>query len=213
MTAQLIKLTSTLALTALTLVACTTVPTQLQGEYPEISPARVEPSVYGSNVRWGGIIIDTRNEENRTCFEVLSRDLSKYMRPKLDDNTSGRFLACKPGFYDPEVFSKGRELTLTGSIQTIEEHPIDDFNYRYPVLEVSQLVLWEKRKDIIVYDNYGPFYSPYAWGLGYPYYRYPYLRSPYYGYPRYGHSGFPGRTHVYMRQSTPGPANISVRER
>ena len=208
MITQMTKLISTLILALLALSACTSIPTQLQGDYPEISPARVEPAVYGSNVRWGGVIIDTRNEENRTCFEVLSRDLSKYMRPEVDDRTSGRFLACKPGFYDPEVFAKGREVTLTGSIETVEEHPIDDFNYRYPVLEVSQLVLWEKRKDIIVYDNYGPFYSPYFWGRGYPYYRY-----PYFGHPYYGRSGFPGRTHVYTRQTIPGPANISVRER
>jgi len=208
MITQMTKLLSTLILAMLTLSACTSIPTQLQGDYPEISPARVEPAVYGSNVRWGGVIIDTRNEENRTCFEVLSRDLSKYMRPEVDDRTSGRFLACKPGFYDPEVFAKGREVTLTGSIETVEEHPIDDFNYRYPVLEVSQLVLWEKRKDIIVYDNYDPFYSPYFWGRGHPYYRY-----PYFGHPYYGRSGFPGRTHVYTRQTIPGPANISVRKR
>lgn len=193
----MVKLTITLALAILALSSCTTVPTQLQGEYSEISPARVEPAVFGSSVRWGGVIIDATNKEDQTCFEILSRDLTKYMRPVIGDQTSGRFIACKPGFHDPEVFAKGREVTIIGSIRTIEEHPIDDFNYRYPVLELSELVLWEKRKEILVYDHYDPFYSPYFWGYGYPYYRYPY----------YGRPVFPGRTHVYTRQLTPGPAS------
>ena len=44
-------------LTALS--ACTTIPEQIQGTYPEITPARVEPSVFGSDVRWGGVIVST----------------------------------------------------------------------------------------------------------------------------------------------------------
>ena len=202
MNVAMIKISSLLALAALTMSSCTTVPIELQGSYPDISPARVDSGVYGSSVRWGGIIIDARNEKDRTCFEVLSRELTSKMRPVVNDQTSGRFIACKPGFYDPEVFAKGREVTLTGAIKTIEEHPIDDFNYRYPVLEVSELVLWEKRKDILVYDHYDPFYSTYFWGMGYPYYRYPY----------FGHPGFPGRTHVYTRQSTPEPVRIAPRQ-
>ena len=187
-----------LPLLIMALSSCTTVPTQLQGEYPAVSPARVDSTVYGTQVRWGGIIIDTRNDEDRTCFEVLSRNLGTYMRPKVEDSTLGRFIACKPGFYDPEVFSKGREVTLTGTVNTIEEHQIDEFNYRYPVVETNDLVLWEKRKNIIVYDRYDPFYYPYygRGGWGYPYYRYPY----------YGRSNFPGRTHIYTRQSLPGPS-------
>ena len=185
--------------------ACTSIPTQLQGEYPDISPARVNTALYGATVRWGGVIIDTQNEEERTCFEILSRNLGKYMRPKVEDSTLGRFIACKPGFYDPEVFAKGREITLTGTVQSIQEYPIDEFNYRYPMLDAKDVVLWEKRKDIIIYDRYDPFYSPYYghWGWGYPYYRYPY----------YGQASFPGRTHVYTRQTLPGPSSVSRRER
>ena len=190
---------------AFTLVssACTTVPTQLQGEFPQISPARVDSNVYGTTVRWGGVIIDTKNEEDKTCFEILSRNLGKYMRPKVEDSTLGRFIACKQGFYDPEVFAKGREMTLTGTVRTVEAHPIDEFNYRYPVLDVQDVVLWEKRKNIIVYDRYDPFYYPFYGGWGYPYYRYPY----------YGRPSFPGRTHIYTRQTLPGPSSISPPQR
>ncbi len=192
---------------ALVLSACTTIPEQLQGNYAEISPARVEPSVYGSRVLWGGVIIDAKNKQDNTCFEILSREMDKYMRPKVEDRTSGRFIACKPGFHDPEVFAKGREVTITGTIRNIEARRIDEFSYRYPVLDIDELVLWEKRKDVVVYNNYDPFYYPYYWGYGFGY-GYPYYRYPYYG-------GFP---HSYggtarIRQTLPDPAIISPRNK
>jgi len=186
--------------------ACTTIPTQLQGDYPPISPARVDSNSFGSTVRWGGVIIDTQNEENETCFEILSRNLGKSMRPELEDSTLGRFIACKDGFYDPEVFAKGREVTLTGTVRTIEEHPVDEFNYRYPVLDAKDLVLWEKRKPVIIYNDpyYYPFYGAWGWGWGYPYYRY-----PFYGYPYYGRPVYPRQNRIQMRETVPGASAVT----
>ncbi len=201
--ALLIALAATLMMTA-----CTSIPTQLQGEYADVSPARVEPSTFGTPVRWGGIIIDAKNEPSRTCFEVLSRELDNYMRPKVEDITAGRFIACKDGFFDPEVFAKGREVTLVANITGIEEHKIDDFNYRYPLLQVNDLVLWEERKDVMYYhDFYDPFMYPYAWG------------SPYYGYYPYyrggwGYGGFGGHSgYAVTRQTLPGPATLEPKEK
>ena len=178
--------------------ACTSIPTQLQGEYADISPARVQPELFGSNVRWGGVLVNTSNEEDRTCFEVLSRTLDKYLRPKQEDTTAGRFLACTNGFHDPEVYAKGREVTVTGQLQNVEVRKIEAFDYRYPVLEITNMVLWEERQDVIIYDHYyDPFYYPYYWGNPYwgyyPYYRYP---GPHYG------------PHVSTRKTTPGQSAV-----
>jgi outer membrane lipoprotein len=181
--------------------ACTTVPEQIQGSYADISPARVEPAMFGSAVRWGGTIIDAKIDENSSCFEVLSRDLDKYLRPKLEDRTAGRFIACRKGFYDPEVFARGREVTLTGHIRNIEVRQVDEFNYRYPVVDVDDLVLWEVREEVLVIDYpYDPFYYPYYWG------------NPYWGYYPY-HRGYPpmrGPSRSYGRTRTlrPDPAIV-----
>jgi len=197
------------AVLPLILSACTTIPEQLQGTYSEISPARVEPSAYGSSVRWGGVIIDAKNTEDSTCFEILSHEMDKTMRPKVEDRTRGRFIACKSGFHDPEVFAKGREVTVTGTIRNIEAKQVDEFSYRYPVLEIDELVLWEKRKDVLVYNKYDPFYYPYYWGYGFaygfPYYRHPYYRYPYYRYPYYsfGRIGHIRRTKPESAHKTP----------
>jgi outer membrane lipoprotein len=189
-----------LAAAALALASCIAVPKQLEGEFADISPARVEPAVYGQAVRWGGVIISARNEPNRTCFEILSRELESHLRPSLEDRTAGRFIACKDGFYDPEVFANGREVTLTGRIQGVEQRKVEEFDYRYPVVEIDQLVLWEERQDIVVYPGYyDPFWYPYFWG--HPYWGYYWGYYPYYHYPHpYPHSG-----RSYIHKSIPGP--------
>ncbi len=208
MTGSIYKRIAQLAAVTLLFSACTTIPEQLQGSYAEISPARVEPSVYGSSVLWGGVIIDAKNKENDTCFEILSREMDKYRRPLVEDRTSGRFIACKPGFYDPEVFAKGREVTITGTIRNIEARQIDEFSYRYPVLDIDELVLWEVRQDVLVYNNYDPFYYPYYWGYGFGY-GYPYHRYPYYGgFPRHSYGGT-----ARIRQTLPDPAVTAPRHK
>ena len=160
---------------ALGLSACTTVPEQIQGNFSDVTPARVDPGVIGSTVRWGGVILGSRVEQGQTCFEVLSRELDKYLRPKREDYSAGRFIACKSGFQDPLVFSQGREITATGTIRNIQAGKVEDFNYAFPVLDVDTLVLWEKRRQVVVYRG---FHDPWT-------YRYPY-RYPYWGYRPFG---------------------------
>ena len=161
---------------ALAVSACTTVPPQIEGTFSDITPARVDPAVFGRSVRWGGVILSTEAKNGQTCMEILSHNLDKYLRPKQEDYTAGRYIACKPGFQDPMVFTAGREVTTTGTIRNIEMRLVEDFNYRYPVLDVDNLVLWEKRRKVIVYRGFNdPWYYggyrnyPY-WGWG-PYYR------------------------------------------
>jgi outer membrane lipoprotein len=195
----------TITIVILALSACTTIPEQIQGSYPEISPARVEPGVFGSSARWGGVILNSKNKDSGTCFEVLSRELDKYLRPELQDATLGRFIACTKGFNDPVIFTKGREITVTGRIQGIEVQKVGDFDYRYPVLEVEDLVLWEKRKVVMRYRGfndpfygYGGYWGGGYWGGGYGG-RYPYYRHP-----------FPSYNTGYIEPQTllPGPAIV-----
>ena len=148
--------------------ACTTVPEQIQGDYPDIAPSRAEPGVIGANVRWGGVILNSRNQGSQTCYEILSRELDKYLRPVQEDYTNGRFIACKQGFQDPLVFQKGREITATGTIRNIRVKNVDEYQYQYPVIDVDTLVLWEKRRQVVVYRGY---HDP--WTYHYPW-RYPY---------------------------------------
>jgi outer membrane lipoprotein len=161
-------------LTGLFLSSCTTIPEQLQGEYTALIPKETTETNLQTPVRWGGVVLETRPESNHTCFEILARQLETSMRPKDSDKADGRFIACKPGFYDPEVFEKGREVTVTGKIIHIDVRKVGEFDYHFPVVDIEFMSLWPKRRDPPYY-NYGP-YRPYYWH--YPHYGYRY-RYPY----------------------------------
>ena len=162
-------------LTALLLSACTIIPEQLEGEYSALKAENVTEKNLQTPVRWGGVILETRPEADHTCFEILTRQLESSMRPKVSDQSDGRFIACKPGFYDPEVFKKNREVTLTGKIIYIDVRKVGEFDYHFPVVDIEFMSLWPKRRNPRYY-NYGP-YMPYYWH--YPhygrYYRYPFF--------------------------------------
>lgn len=165
---------------ALLLAACSSVPKPLQGEYPPLAPRAVSERDIGTQLRWGGIILAARPEQDRTCFEILSRELGSSMRPRDVDLTQGRFIACHQGFHDPEVFGKGREVTVIGQLQQIDLRKVGDYDYRYPVLEADFITMWPERPDIIIQDYHDPFYHPWYWGP----YSYPYAYPFYRGYPR-----------------------------
>jgi outer membrane lipoprotein len=174
---RLIYTTGLIIITGFLLSACTTIPEQLKGDYVALTPDNTGEANLQTPVRWGGVILETRPENNYTCFEVLSRKLQTSMRPQDNDQASGRFIACKPGFYDPEIFEKGREVTLTGKIIHMDTRKVGEYDYHFPVVDIEFMILWPERVDRIYYDYYG-MYPPYYWH--YPYYgaywRYPYYR-------------------------------------
>jgi outer membrane lipoprotein len=173
---RLLRTTGLVILTGFLASACTTIPEQLKGEYTPLIPENSSEKDLQTPVRWGGVILETRPEDNFTCFEILSKQLEKSMRPGTADQSHGRFIACKPGFYDPEVFEKGREVTVTGKLIHMDVRKIVDYDYHFPVVDIEFMSLWPERRERIHYDYYG-MYRPYYWH--YPhygrFYRYPYF--------------------------------------
>lgn len=174
-----------LATAVATLAACATVPQPLQGTYTDITSVAAQQGGGGAvQVRWGGQIIDTKPGQQETCFYVLQRPLDDEARPQSPDHsdgqTQGRFVACRAGFYDPEVFTPGRDITVTGVLQGTQPEKIGDYTYAYPRVEANVVYLWPKR--VINpyppgwYDPWwgpywGPYWGPWGWG-GYGYWGY-----------------------------------------
>ena len=79
-------------------------------------------------------------------------------RPRQDDRSEGRFLACRGGFYDPEVFKPGREVTVTGRVDGHEQRNIGEFGYRYPRVQADVIYLWPERRDVDVIVERVPFW-------------------------------------------------------
>ncbi|WP_114241186.1 Slp family lipoprotein, partial [Dyella sp. C9] len=159
-----------LATAVATLAACATVPQPLQGTYTDITSVAAQQGNTGAvQVRWGGQIIKTEPGPQETCFYVLQRPLDSEARPSAPSSngeTQGRFVACRAGFYDPEVFTRGRDITVTGVLQGTKPEKVGDYTYAYPRVEASVVYLWPKRV-VNPYPPgwYDPFWGPY-WGPG-----------------------------------------------
>ena len=104
----------------------------------------------GARVRWGGRIVQTHPQAAQTCFEIVGIPTDGQARPIAVDRSDGRFLACRGGFYDPEVFKPGREVTITGTLQGFDAGHIGDYAYDYPRVAADVVYLWPERKDVDV---------------------------------------------------------------
>lgn len=159
------------------LAGCATAPVPLAGDFSTLTPAAsVASGSPGERVRWGGEIIKVEPRADSTCFEILSRDLDARARPLERDKSDGRFIACRAGFYDPEVFTRGRDLTIVGTVSGSERGRVGEFDYDYARVAAEAVYLWPKRPLVVQqrggwgYDPFwGPGFGPYwggGWGWG-----------------------------------------------
>jgi outer membrane lipoprotein len=160
-----------IAAALLTVAGCATVPKPLQGDFVSDSPAGTVPPD-GARVRWGGTILSVEPKPGITCFQILARDLGETARPRLTrDHAEGRFLACRNGFYDPAIFERGREVTVTGNVSGNEIRKVGDYDYQLPRIAADTVYLWPERPQYEVAYGVGygyPFwYSDPWWGFGY----------------------------------------------
>lgn len=178
---------------ALTLGACATIPKPLAGTYTTLPPSSAQQgAANGQQVRWGGEIIETVPEQQTTCFYMLSMPLNEEARPQHGASSQGRFVACKSGFYDPEVFRKGREVTFTGTLDGTMTRKVGDYSYPYPKLDANVVYLWPKYRP----HNYG-----YYGGYDYPYSPFGGFYDPFWG-PYYGPYGYyPSGGVIFIQRS------------
>ena len=146
---------------------------------PTVSEVRDDIDRYtGSRVRWGGSIAAVENRENETWIEVVALELAGYGRPAATDSSYGRFLVRIDQFIDPQIYAKGRELTVAGVVESRIVRKIGEHPYTYPLIRASSYHLWPqysttRNADLYYRGYYGWPYSRYGIGAGYSY-PYPY---------------------------------------
>jgi outer membrane lipoprotein len=159
-----------LLLVATTLAACAHPPQPIDGRFPPVQVPDVQGGQHtGERVRWGGVIVETRPEQDRTCFELVSLPLDARARPRVVDQTYGRFEACAPGFYDPEIYEPRREVTVVGTVQDVVTGKVGEYDYRFPRLAAEMVYLWPPRPDPGAYYGVYPYWDPWpysGWGWG-----------------------------------------------
>lgn len=155
-TASVLALSTVLALG---LAGCVTPSSPLRGDYADVSPHQaMEQDSTGAVVRWGGRIIRTEPMADHTCFEMLSTRLDHSGRPYwAADDSRGRFIACRAGFYDPALFDNTREVTFTGRIEGYENRKIGEYDYRFPRVAADVVYLWPVREKVDVITRPAPW--------------------------------------------------------
>lgn len=131
------------------------------------------PAFAGRTLLLGGQILENRPTAQGSVLEVLNYDLDRWGRPKEIDEIGGRFLVQSQRFLDPEVYAKGKRVTLTATVIGQETRPLQDIDYPYPVFRLGAIHLW---RDPLFYD------APYYYGPGYPSPYSPYYYDPFW-YP------------------------------
>ena len=194
---------SAIAIGAVALLAgCATIPAPLAGnDFVVTTPQQVvASSATGQRVRWGGEIIKVEPRSDQTCFEILSRELYADARPNRRDKSDGRFIACKQGFDDPELYPTGRDVTVVGSVNGTARHKVGEFAYTFAKVDANEVYLWPKRAEYPP-GYYDPFWGP-CWGD-------PFWGGPgwYGGCNRWGYGGYwgGGPPLIIVRPNPPPP--------
>jgi outer membrane lipoprotein len=153
---------------SLVVAGCAVAPKPLQGDFSSLLPEQASAGQpVGERVRWGGSVVSVETGATETCIEILGRDLGDSARPRrAQDESAGRFLACRAGFYDPAIFTPEREVTVTGAIAAYDTRRIGEYDYRYPRVAADVIYLWPERRDDEVYyaSPFWPTYRPFGWG-------------------------------------------------
>jgi len=156
-----------LPLSAACLLAACATPAPLQGSYAPITPEQASATdATGSLVRWGGRVVSVEPQAQRTCFQMIGIRLGSDGQPRSNsDESGGRFIACRTGFYDPALFEQNREVTFTGRIEGYETRKIGEYAYRFPRVAADVVYLWPVRNQVEVVPD--PMFYPYMdWGWG-----------------------------------------------
>ena len=130
-----------------------------------LAEVRQNPEKFDNNtIIVGGEIISVINHENQaTTLLVLDRPLDDNERPEEWQNGQGRFMVHTRDFLDPEVYVKGRQVTVAGIVTGIEMATVGKANYPYVALTARQIYLWPWRYRPYTYPSYpnwGPDWYP-----------------------------------------------------
>lgn len=99
-------------------------------------------SYVGRTLLVGGAVAETANTPEGTELEVVQFPLGSDDRPREQRGSEGRFLARTREFLDPLIYSRGRLVTLVGTVTGTAERRLDGTDYRYPVISIREIYVW-----------------------------------------------------------------------
>ncbi|MDJ0721552.1 MAG: Slp family lipoprotein [Desulfobacterales bacterium] len=115
----------------------------------------------GRVVILGGYVLEVRNRGQHTVLVVLQAPLSGGQEPVDADRSQGRFMVLHERFLDPEVFTKGRKVTVGGVVRGVTTEAIGEDPYDYLTLASREIFLWEREEYLPgpYFDRSHPYYD------------------------------------------------------
>lgn len=119
--------------------------------------------------RWSGVIAEITNLSKQTRLEVLYYPPEGNGRPKTKGEPAGRYRVYVDKFLEPEIYKKGKSITVLGKVANKELAKIGEFEYEYPTLQQSTVYLWPKKRDLTkveFYYGWHGYHPRYYWHGG-----------------------------------------------
>lgn len=152
--------------------ACTSMPPDIRDfsamEIPYQTVSQNAEVHKDTPVRWGGTVIEVENEKDSSLMQVLFYPLDRSGYPETGKPGEGRFAIEISEFLDPAIYTKGAEITVTGTIKGSIERTVGNKTIHIPLITAKNIHLWPQtyREDSTYWNN-----------------RYRYAPPGYYGYP------------------------------
>lgn len=93
-------------------------------------------------VRWGGVIVEVENTEDRARLTVVHFPLTRYGKPITSKDSDGRFVVLSERFLDPIIYKKGKLITVIGQVDGFETQQVDRRTLTLPIILLQENYLW-----------------------------------------------------------------------
>ncbi len=131
---------------AVLITACSSAPATIQhAPGADLQLKQVSPDIeahIGEAVRWGGKIIEVKNEQNYSRIQLVQFPLNRYGRPVESSESQGRFVVKSSEFLDPAIFTIGSMLTVYGNISDKTPLQVDQKTLTLPVIDIIDSQRW-----------------------------------------------------------------------
>jgi outer membrane lipoprotein len=143
-----------LSLITILLCACSTLPPTIQAvpegnlQLSKVNEAEVNRYT-GEQVRWGGIIVNVKNENGRSILEIQHYPLTRYGFP-LTKNlpTQGRFIAQSNEVLDQDIYLEGLLITVSGTVTSeISQYVVGREDRDSPHIDIVDIKLWPYKNE------------------------------------------------------------------
>ena len=136
-----------LALAVTGVAGCASTPIDIDDPAIVVEPVTAaqvagDPDLARGTVLWGGTVIGAANLASGSQLELLAYPLDRTQRPQVGRASQGRFIVTSDAYLETVEFAEGRQVTVLGSLDGLDEVVIGEARRRLPVVRANQLHLW-----------------------------------------------------------------------